>query len=215
MSRGWWPYYSGPLPVAKSGNMSPYDDGCRQRLMRVAKWRWVSPWRDIAVIKISPRRWLRHDPKALAVCLVQWTHYYTNSDGVRFSLVSKDKYTNVWRTLYDTTRQSATVADGVRWSPTVESGLIKSGAHCRQLAGLFFLFGYDSRSLTRPPSYLVVSGPRLHDPTWLSIVKITDLQLKQQSQERDTLHTHFFPDYIFLFYIFKTADFPAFGNNPL
>ena len=49
------------------GNVSPYGDGCRQRLIRVAKWRWVSPWRDIAVIKISPRRWLRHGAKALAV----------------------------------------------------------------------------------------------------------------------------------------------------
>ena len=27
----------------------------------------MSPWRDIAVIKISPRRWLRHGAKALAV----------------------------------------------------------------------------------------------------------------------------------------------------
>ena len=54
-------------PVAKSGNVSPYGNGCRQRLMDVAKWRWVSPWRDIAVIKISPRRWLRHGAKALTV----------------------------------------------------------------------------------------------------------------------------------------------------
>ena len=60
--------------VIKLSRLSRLGDACRQMAMGVAIWRWVSPngdecrrGDDIAVIKISPRRGLRHAATAVAV----------------------------------------------------------------------------------------------------------------------------------------------------